>query len=302
MYCFRAEYSGDTSYTTSSDGSAGECFTVVAPGAPTISITSPSGLAIYSVGQLVPAGYTCSPAAGDSGTATCAGSVPSGVAIDTSTPGHRAFNVTAQSAHGPSSEASVTYTVAGPPTASIFSPQDGASYTVGQGVPSDFGCSEGAYGPGLSSCRGPSRVDTMSLGSHSVTVTALSIDGQSGTRAVHYTVVLASNRFTVSALKPHRDGTVTLRITVPGGGTVKIVEIARGAAFTKPRRGRVRFAFERLVPSGAGSFAVTVAPNARGRNLLRHHRMTVRIRLVITYTPTNGNPRSRTFSGLRVSP
>ncbi|MDA0159135.1 hypothetical protein OM076_02565 [Solirubrobacter ginsenosidimutans] len=88
--------------------------TVVDKTAPAIRVSSP-GDTTYSVGQGVTADYGCTDEAGGSGVASCAGPVPSGAAIDTSTPGTFDFTVTGKDNAGNSASASKSYTVAAPP-------------------------------------------------------------------------------------------------------------------------------------------------------------------------------------------
>jgi hypothetical protein len=300
-YCFRAQYPGDTNYKASSDGSAEECFTVAQPGAPIASIASPKGAAVYAVGQVVPASYSCADGTGGLGIATCTGNVANGAPVDTSTLGTHTFTVTATSKGGQSTPVHVVYTVAAAPSAKIISPTNGAIYTLGQPVVENFGCSEGQFGTGLAGCSAPPRVDTNSLGSFTFSVTATSNDGQSSTTTVHYTVVSPSNMFKVKHLKPHLDGTVTFTLTVPGGGKIAIRETAPRSALPHPKRGRLRFASRKLTSTAKSKIRVTVKPNQQGRALLSHHSTTVRLTLTVTFTPINGKARTKTFRGLQVT-
>jgi hypothetical protein len=93
-----------------------------------------------------------------------------------------------------SAQVILTYVVAQAPTASVSSPADGAVYALGQAVQSSFSCSEGAGGPGISSCTDqdgrPSgaSVDTSTPGARTFTVTARSADGRSSSSSVSYKV------------------------------------------------------------------------------------------------------------------
>lgn len=76
---------------------------------PTASVTTPANGATYVVGSMVMASYSCSDTY--SGVSTCAGTVPNGAAIDTSTVGTKTFSVTITDAAGNIGAASVTYNV-----------------------------------------------------------------------------------------------------------------------------------------------------------------------------------------------
>jgi hypothetical protein len=97
-------------------------------------------------------------------------------------------------ASGPA-RVTLIYTVASPPTVSITAPANGVTYPVNQTINSNFSCTDGANGPGLSSCTDQSGhgsgspIDTSSPGSHTFTVTATSGDGLTATSTVTYNVV-----------------------------------------------------------------------------------------------------------------
>ena len=167
-------------------------YTVVAP--PHATISSPTGGGTYALNQTVPTQFSCADGTDGPGIATCTDS--HGGTLDTSTYGTHTYTVTATSSDGGRSTASIGYTVAAPPTATISAPAPGATYTLGQSVSARFSCAEGPDGPGLSSCtdsRGahaaPSPLDTSTLGTHTYTVTAVSRDGQSSSASSTYSVV-----------------------------------------------------------------------------------------------------------------
>lgn len=88
--------------------------TVVDKTAPSISIGSPTDGEVLTQGQKVAASYSCADEAGGSGVASCAGPVPSGGFLDSSTPGQKTFTVTASDKAGNTSSLTRTYTVSAP--------------------------------------------------------------------------------------------------------------------------------------------------------------------------------------------
>ncbi len=109
-------------------------------------------------------------------------------------------------------------TVAAAPTATITSPSPGATYALGQAVPEEFSCADGAGGPGLSYCWdqtntfSPTKLDTSTVGPHTLTVTAISWDGQATSTDVEYTVAAAP---TASIGSPATGGSYEQGAVVP---------------------------------------------------------------------------------------
>jgi hypothetical protein len=295
VWCFRAEYSGDANYTASTDAGPGGCFTVLAPGHPSVTIGSPAGGAIYAVGQPVSASYSCAEAPGGPGLSSCTGSIPAASRVDTLTLGPHTLSVSAQSKDGLRSTVTVTYTVAGAPSVTISSPADGATYDRGQSVPVGFSCAENRYGPGLVACSAPSSVDTSKVGTFAFTADAASADGLRAQRTAHFRVVLPSNRFAITKLRVRRTGRITFRLALRRVGRVEVVAAALRHARSSSKTSLLLIARAHFTPRQATTLSVTLLPKPRVRSMLRHRPARLRVRIVVTYTPSGGVPGRHVF-------
>jgi hypothetical protein len=119
-------------------------------------------------------------------------------------------------------------------------------------------------------------------------------------------------RFRISALRVSCRGVVDFRISVPRPGQISVLvtssqhlEVphatrASGAAQLQPALGRFAFARAQVKVGKAGAVQITIKPNSRGRDLVAHHRLPVRIRTWVVFTPTGGKTSKHGFIGLLV--
>ena len=107
-------------------------------------------------------------------------------------------------------------------------------------------------------------------------------------------------------VKRHSDGQFVVVVKVPGPGTVDILvtawqdNLARAARLLNPAPRRFVFARATATASGPTTLRIPVEPNARGRELVKHHRYRVTLRLWVTFTPKGGRPRSIGYYGLHL--
>ena len=147
----------------------------------------------------------------------------------------------------------------------------------------------------------------------STACTAVGSDGHSplverwdGAKWVVQTPPLPSNRFTLSAIRARVDGTVSLRIKLPGPGRVDVLEtawkddLARTALMLQPAPRRFVFARKHAPATHAGVIQVAVVPGRLGRLLVAHPRYRISLRLWVSYTPLDGRPRTEGLYGLHL--
>jgi hypothetical protein len=172
--------------------------------------------------------FSCADGSGGPGIASCddnngtsdtTNTYPAHGTLVTSTLGQYTYTVTATSKDGQVGTASITYSVADPPTASIGSPMTSETYSVGQVVDTSFSCSDSTYGGGIASCvdsngsgSGSGQLVTSTPGSYTYTVTATSDDGQTGTATYTYKV---ADPPTATISTPGDDQTYDLNQPVP---------------------------------------------------------------------------------------
>ncbi len=198
----KVHVTAQTGARTSNESAADE-FTYVTPSPPEATIESPGGGGTYKIGAGVPTKFSCTEGAFGPGLESCTdsnGSSSGTGALNTLAPGEPEYTVTARSKDGKSGKASIKYTVAAPPEATIESPSGGGSYKQGEVVATKFSCKDGAFGPGIASCTdsngstsGTGALNTSALGEPEYTVTAKSKDGFEGSARITYTVLTACN-------------------------------------------------------------------------------------------------------------
>jgi hypothetical protein len=120
-------------------------------------------------------------------------------------------------------------------------------------------------------------------------------------------VVLPNNHFTVSHLKGHPDGQVTLEVKVPGPGTIDMFEsawddnLASVASLLQPAPRRFVFARKHVRVRAGSTVRITVTPNSRGKLLVEHPGYPIVLRVWVTYTPSHGVQRSIGFYGVHLA-
>jgi Domain of unknown function DUF11 len=272
----------------SQNGESGSCGSTAAtpvtadPGSSTISLT----------------GGSLKGGAAGSTSATCSVSVD----VTSNTPGNYTNPVTTvtTASDGSATSQPATLAVAGNPTLSVTSPKNNATYNYGQKVVVSYSCAEGEFGPGLVDCSASddngntiasgALLDTEVVGpDQDLFVDSTSNDGAVADDDITYTV-LPNNEFTIVKTSAGKNGTVILKLKVPGAGKLVIGEKADGKSFSG-YSGEV---------NGAKTVTITLKPSSTGKKLLAkiiqetHPKLTGK--LSIAYTPTAGKKKTATVA------
>ena len=156
---------------------------------------TPSDGAVFELGSFATIDYACEDDPGGLGILDggCIGTYPVGMPVDTHSLGTFAFTVTAVDKQFNLAQETIHYSVVDttPPSLTLVTPADGATYTLGQPVSAWFYCDDG--GSGMNGCKGDvaptALIDTSTLGPKTFTVTAYDRAGNTSRETHRYSVV-----------------------------------------------------------------------------------------------------------------
>ena len=146
-----------------------------------------------------------------------------------------------------------------PPTITITTPADEASYELGQSVPADYECQDNAGGSGVATCAGPvadsAAIYTAAVGTHAFTVNATDNDGNSASRSHTYTVgyqVLGRFPSSFSKSSYTRGSTIPIKFRLGNAAGARISD-AEAQALVAPTC-RVRIVVDNVLQPGCARY------------------------------------------------
>lgn len=156
---------------------------------------TPSEGAVFELGSFATIDYACEDDPGGLGILDggCIGTYPVGMPVDTHSLGTFAFTVISVDKQFNLAQETIHYSVVDttPPSLTLVTPADGATYTLGQPVSAWFYCDDG--GSGMNGCKGDvaptALIDTSTLGPKTFTVTAYDRAGNTSRETHRYSVV-----------------------------------------------------------------------------------------------------------------
>jgi len=175
---------------------ATQTYTVIDITKPHVIWRTPSEGATFEQDSRVTVDFACEDDPGGLGIIDggCGGDHPPGYPLDTSRLGTFAFTAFAADKQFNVTQETIHYSVVDttPPTITLASPADGATYIVGQQASASFFCDDG-NGSGMNGCKGDlpggSQLDTTTVGAHTFTVTAYDRAGNVARTTRRYSVV-----------------------------------------------------------------------------------------------------------------
>jgi uncharacterized repeat protein (TIGR01451 family) len=196
-------------------------------------------------------------------------------------------------------------TVLNPPTVTITTPANHATYTYGQKVMASYSCQDDPNGPGLEQggCQGNvasgSPINTTRAGRRSFTVTAISNDGQLTFKTVSFTV-LGGNNFKVWNVYGKPNGRVGFDLDPQHPGKFTVVEhaVIEGESSSAP------VLFGQLSRNASTAEGFVVYPSSAGQAMVKQVRSSdqggrqgrILVTMSVTFTPAGGgDARTQTY-------
>lgn len=176
-----------------------------------------------------------------------------------------------------------------PPAISIAAPADVGSYYLHQPVNAAYSCHDEAGGSGLASCAGTVAdghpIDTSTVGSHALTVSATDVAGNSISQTVHYSVTAAPTPGQLTVLLSDAEKAALDHLSPVVTGVSASIPSSFNAPVNSPGPGQVTetvtaddggttvvVATGQTTTNGPGKKNVKMKVTKKGRTVLKHWR------------------------------